>query len=383
MRVLYCCHADNYHIEKWVPAMEKAGLEVHILTLRPSKKLKTPQTIIKPIFSKITWFDFFLLAPKIRETYFLEQCDVLFCSFGSTYGLAGYMSSIKPLFIQTWSRDIGADSSVNKKDALISKWISQKICSSAQGITTDGPHFKDYVLKKWPQILPDKICSTWWGIDSLYWQSSANRKSDIRSKMGIPKSSTVFISPRGVFWYYRPLEILTAIKELANLYDEVYFLIPTLNHDCIPEVQDLLNELKNYSRIKIYDSFLDTDNFIELLISSDILLSLPLFDGISEVIQEGMSCGVLPILNPIPANLFLKEFGMQAFWTESNQPSSKEIFNSLQKLIELKRDSSNESQFQLMKSANSDFIEKHCSVDNTARKLSYFFETNIESNSTL
>jgi len=376
MRVLYCCHADNYHIEKWVPAMEKAGLEVHILTLRPSEKLKTPQTIIKPIFSTITWFDFFLLAPKIRETFFTEQCDLLFCSFGSTYGLAGFMSSIKPLFIQTWSRDIGADSSVNKKDALISKWISQKVCKSADGITTDGPHFIDHVLKNWPTISSKKICSTWWGIDSSFWKASDSQKKDIRLKMGIPEFSTVLIAPRGVFWYYRPIEILNAIKDLSNLYKDVYFLIPTLKHECSPEVQILLKELKTYSTIKVYDTFLNTDDFKELLISSDFLLSLPLFDGISEVIQEGMSCGVIPILNPIPANLILKKYGTHSFWTESRQPNSKEIFTTLQKLIELKINSSNEKLFEKMKSENYDFVEKQCSVDNTARKLSTFFESN-------
>ena len=290
------------------------------------------------------------------------------------------MSSIKPLFIQTWSRDIGADSSVNKKDTFISKWISQKICRSSQGITTDGPHYKEYILNNWPPIPSEKICSTWWGIDSTFWRSSTNQKVDLRSKLRIPKASTVFISPRGVFWYYRPLEILKAIKELAGLHEDTYFLIPTLNHDCTPEVRELLFELKSYSTIRIFDSFLATIDFKELLICSDFLLSVPLFDGISEVIQEGLSCGVLPILNPIPANLILKEFGTQAFWTELHQPSAKEIFNSLGKLIELKRDPSNESQFQKMKSSNYDFIEKNCSVDNTALKLSNFFESTIEPN---
>ena len=73
----------------------------------------------------------------------------------------------------------------------------------------------------------------------------------------------------------------------------------------------------------------------------------------------------------------MKKFGTQAFWTESRQPNSKEIFITLQKLIELKLNTSNENQFHKMKAENYDFVQKHCSIDNTAQSLSNFFGSKL------
>lgn len=365
MKILYCCHADNYHIEKWIPALQGVGIEIHVLTLRPSSNLEVPQTIVKPIFSQITWLDFWMMGPKIRQTFEEVQADVLFCSFASTYGLGGFLSDIKPFFVQTWSRDIGADASVNKKDALISRWISRWICSKADGITTDGPHFKRHVEVNWPEISQDKILSTWWGIDTDFWESSPELKQKARNKWKIPSQANVIISPRGVFWYYRPFELLQALIQLLQEDESVFVIIPTLNYSREKAVQALLDHLREHSRVLVCDYFLEPSEFLTLLQASDVLISVPLFDGISEVIQEGMACGLLPVLNPIPANRIFASEGFTIEFTDSKQPKTAELVSTLKKaLMRVKNDFS--------ASENKQLIEEKCSVQTTSKRLKAF-----------
>ncbi len=367
MKILYCCHADNYHIEKWIPALQRVGIEIHVLTLRPSAKLDVPQTIVKPIFSQISWFDFWIMGPKIRQTFHEVQADILFCSFASTYGLGGLLSGITPFFVQTWSRDIGADSSVNKKDAWISQWISRKICSLADGITTDGPHFKDHVENHWPEIPPQNVCSTWWGIDTDFWKSSVELKRKAREKWNIPSRANVIISPRGVFWYYRPFELLRAFIQLLDEDKSVFVIIPTLNHAREMAVQELIQQLKEHPRVLVCDYFLEPNDFLTLLQASDVLISVPLFDGISEVIQEGLACGLLPVMNPIPANQVIASQGFIVELTSSVQPNQAELVRTLKKAVHRVSDGFSGSR-------NKQLIEQTCSVQTTAKKLKEFFK---------
>lgn len=369
MKLLYCCHSDNYHIEKWIPALEKAGIEVHILTLRPSSVLKNPQTIINPIFNHISWFDFLSLSAKIRETFFAIKADVLLCSFGSTYGLSGFLSGIKPLFIQTWSRDIGANKSVTKREFLMSEFISRKICASANGITTDGPHFKTYLENNWPEINPEKVCSTWWGIDTDFWGNQTETKSELKKKWGIPIQNPVLISPRGLFWYYRPLEVLAALLDVAMQNKELHILLPSLKHSRTKEVDLILENIKNNAQFHFMDSFLEPEKFKEWIQISDFLLSVPLFDGISEVIQEGMLCGAIPILNPIEANQTLLNEGGKGFMTSSSQPMKTELVESILRVLETPK-----QELDLMRTQNKAFILEKCSVNKTANKLLDFIE---------
>ncbi|TNE70136.1 hypothetical protein EP331_13255 [bacterium] len=365
MKLLYCCHADNYHIEKWIPAMQQVGIDVEVLTFRPNSSLSIAQHIANPIFNNITWFDFWALAPKIRQVYHEIQADVLLCSFASTYGLAGYLSGIKPLFVQTWSRDIGADASVNTKDAWISRIISRHICKQANGITTDGPHFKAFVETNWPEISQTNILSTWWGIDTDFWKSSPEEKKNARIKLNIPNDSKVIISPRGVYWYYRPHEVLKALLHVLEQQSDSFVIIPTLNHERDSETASFLSELNRHPRALIIDEFLDKNKFKTLLQASDLLLSVPLFDGISEVVQEGIACGLVPVLNPIPANKIIASEGLQVEFTASTQPKAYELSTSLVNAIKQLNESS-------ILSNNVELIQQKCDVKQTANQLKNF-----------
>lgn len=372
MKLLYCCHADNYHIEKWIPAMETAGIEVHVITFRPSNKLACPQIQVYPIFgSRITWFDFWSLAPKIRQIFYDGKFDILLCSFASTYGLAGRMSKVRPLVIQTWSRDINASHSTNFKDNLISNLISKPICIQSDGITTDGPHFRAHVLQNWKFKSNSSVLSTWWGIDVSFWNLDLAEKLSIKEKLGLTRFKKVIISPRGVYWYYRPADILKSILTLANQWQENAFIIPTLNHERSSEIERLLQILSGKANVMIIDRLMDKIEFREWLASSDYLISTPIFDGISEVIQEGMALGVIPILNPIEANRVLSQQGVNCIFTKSSQPTSNELTQLVNSILEEKN-----LAIDKMRQSNRYFIEQQCNVNKTVSELNNFL-TNI------
>lgn len=180
----------------------------------------------------------------------------------------------------------------------------------------------------------------------------------------------MLISPRGVFWYYRPKDVLTALLDVLAQKPSLFVLLPTLNHDRTQETQNIIHQLSQHPRVRVADSFLEPEIFREWIQMSDFLLSVPLFDGISEVIQEGMLCGTIPILNPIEANSVLFDEGGMGFMSPSKQPKRKEIFDLILHAL-----STNFEELSEMKLSNHEFIQEKCSVQKTAESLKSFLES--------
>lgn len=373
MKILYCCHADNYHIKKWAPLLAEKGLQVHIATFQPdSYSQNAIQTHSMPIFfDKISYLDFLFSGKKIARIAQSVQPDLMFCSFALTYGLGGVLSGFKPLVIQTWSRDIAAPHSVNVREWLMVKTIGAYVLGSADGITTDGYSFKKQLVKSYP-CLEHKTLATPWGIKPDEFKANEVRTKEAKSALKINPEQNVLLSVRGVFWYYQPRQVLSMLREVAEQNPGVTVLVLTLEHERTRAIEALLVELKKYENIKIIDSLLSPDEMKTIWAAADFFISTPQFDGVSESVQEGCAAGAIPIINSIPSNNELMDSGMQAF-TVNPSDDVNAFAEDVQKILHKPA-----SSLEKMSKHNLEWVKDRGNVDKTVQRLIKFFEQLIK-----
>jgi glycosyltransferase involved in cell wall biosynthesis len=370
--ICYLCHADNYHIKKWAQALADEGHELHLLTFRPFNFSHHNIHIypLKPIFSSIFYSDFLAIVPRVRNIIQRIQPDVTLASFANTYGLTATLADIQPRIIQTWSRDIAAPDSVNTRERWMALTIGKYVLNQADAITTDSHNFADILRTRWPD-LSEKILPTPWGIKIANYTISSEVKRQIREQLNIPSDAIVLTSIRGVYWYYNPHLLLSALLQLQELWDSdappLYLNILTLDHPRPQHVQNLLDEIELLDNVRVVDSYLDFTHLKQIWAVTDFFISIPKFDGISEALQEGRMAGAIPILNDLPANREVAQEGEHAFYVRTN--SVEALATDIKAILETPR-----QDLVAIQSANKEWIRQNANVDQTISDLTQLME---------
>lgn len=375
LKVLYCAHSDNYHIKTWSSVLHKHGVEIEYFTLRPDPVCPFPQHV-PPGFglttSSIRYHHFIESSPRLHRVFDQGNFDLVFASFANTYGLTASLADIRPRVIQTWSRDIGADRSVTPRESIMNQTIGRRVLSKADAITTDGPHFKNHLLNRYPQ-LANKTLSTAWGIDThAFKQIDDIDVKSVKSRWNIDSNATVITSIRGVFWYYQPELILSSFLQLLNQRTDIHLMIPTLGHQPAAHVDTLLQKLGKHPNVTVFPDLISFQEMLNLWAVTDVYISLPRFDGVAESVQEGMYAGAIPVLNPLEANKVITDqlSNDGIVWTTGSEPDRKELLRCIDQAIQLTKDSN----FRKIKQRHRSYIEKNWSVHTTADNLINLFK---------
>lgn len=373
MKILYLCHPDNYHIDKWVRGLTRKGVEIQLAGLQQAEIEVAPYTQFDTITDNIRYWDFLNIAPKVRELAQNLNTDLIFASFATTFGLTAKISGIRPFVVQTWSRDIGQDPNLSFRERLMINIISKNVLQAANGITTDGMAYKDLMLNTWPEFT-SKTLGTPWGIDLDFFQDRPDAATKFRKNLQISSDSEIITSTRGVGSFYQPEQVLSGILESAQQHPDATFLIPTLAHDRTKHVKKLLAQADEFQNIRIIDRLLTPEEMIGLWSATDFFISCPFFDGVSEGLSEGRAMGAIPILNPLPSNLERATPDVHAFYTHSEAVSATEVAKAVNDALK-----STSSQRAQIIEANKRWVGEHADVNKTLNNLIGFFDETIRS----
>lgn len=369
LRVAYFCHAQNYHIQRWTRALTQQGLDVELITFRPDAGLRFNQHKLNTVGKNLHLWDFFSARAQAQNLLDMLQPDVVFASFANTYGwLASGLKTQAPFVVQTWSRDICSDHSVNVRERFIGQVIGKQVLRRADAITTDGPHYAEHLRRWLPEARTKPVLSTWWGIDTAFWVSNDVDKREGRRTLNIPDSAFVVLNVRGWYWYYQPENILPGLLAALDSYEDLYILLPGLGHEPTLKVRRYLDRLEKHERVRIAPFFLPKEQMLRWWHVSDAFISAPLFDGIPESVQEGMHTLTLPILNPIPANHQLIHDGAKAVFLPDRKVKHGQVQQAIQSTICL-----SESERAMILRRNRDLIFAHHNVHKTAGKVAELF----------
>lgn len=299
----YVGDGRNYHVQKWLPALVRAGIRVSLISYdAPDHDLMGVEFIPLRgrIRSKATYLDYVRPARILRQAIASSGSDVVMGSYATHYGFLAARTGFRPFIMQTWTGDL----SVYPFEGSKRLWYHPVVrygLSRADLITTDGSALLEIGRRLYPDVA-DKMVATRWGIDATA-VDNGTRAADLASHR-------VVTSPRGLQHWYEPELVLSAMLDLLAREGRVFVIILTLGHARSANVQRYLDELEEHPRARVIDRFLDQSEMADLWHSTDIVVSIPHADGISESVLEAAYAGAYPVLSDIPSNRSLMDDGL-------------------------------------------------------------------------
>jgi glycosyltransferase involved in cell wall biosynthesis len=368
MHILYLCHADNYHIQKWIPALKRAGSKITVGTLRPDHDLNGADDQIALLPRPLSnHFDFARAAHTVSRLFNKIKPDVVLASYAPGYGWSAVLAGVRPLVVQTWSRDAELPGSlVSIKDHAIVKILGRHVLRKSDGVTADGLYCKEVLMKNLG-LNAEKIHAAPWGIDLTFFSEPERYRSEKRASLGITSNETVLFCPRGVYWYYQPEKVLPALLSILERNPKLKIILTLLNHSVEKGVAFYLQKLQNHPSVHVLPSFVSPDEMRRLFAASDFFLSAPKFDGVSEAITEGRAMGSIPILNRIGSNLERVIEGFHGLYVDDT--SSEKLAYTLLQAMETRLED-----LQKIRSNNFSWVKSFGDVRNTANSLLHFLE---------
>jgi L-malate glycosyltransferase len=304
----YLGNGLDYHIHRWLPALADAGLEVTLLTYTPPAEMPGETVRIHPLVrpwrrdrsTPIRYSDFLGPTGPLEEALSSLGIDVLMASFATTYGWLASRSGFRPLIVQTWSRDVTEVPFRGWKRGYF-RPVVKRVLRAADVITTDGPAYADLVRRRFPEAA-SKVISTLWGIPLAEYDGGDVHRLRGREALQIPEDALVCTSGRGVRSWYRPEVALPALRKALEAHPTLYVVVLTLGHERTQAVASELDRLRSHPRARVFDRFLSSEEMRGIWAASDLIVSIPQFDGVSEGVLEAMLSGAIPILSDIPTN---------------------------------------------------------------------------------
>lgn len=362
----YLGNGQNYHVQKWLPALAEQGLRVTLFTFHPpTEPLDGVEVqVLRPPLARFTrhlsWLDFWKAPGPLRKQLAEIGADVLMGSYATHYGWMGARTGFRPFIAQTWTFDVTVYPFEGWKRRLFGP-VVQRVLQHADVITTDGVALAEVVRARYPAE-QSKVVGVRWGIRLADYEATSAGRSEARAAWHFAPKVPVVVSPRGVAAVYQPEVVLPALHQLLERRADVQVMVLTLGQERTPDVQVELDRLAAHPRARVVDRFLSKKEIRTVWVASDVLVSAPARDGISESVLEGMYAGAYPVLSDIPSNRSLVEEGVRAAVVpEATSEGLTQITEqTVDRLAVLKAEAV---------PANRQWVTEHASVEGTARML--------------
>ncbi|MBN8587608.1 MAG: glycosyltransferase [Rhodothermia bacterium] len=369
MRLVLIGMATEPHFQKWLPALVEQGVEVHLVSyhaLEVSIKGVIYHQIKSPFGLKTGFWSYHLFSVAPFRSLLDEiKPDVLVGSFATHYGWIAARTGFAPLVLMTWTRD----TTVHPFEGWLKKYyhsVVSRAMKQAKLIVTDGPALAKMAQENFPKYA-HKITPLLWGIRLADYVPPQADNALLREKWGVPSGKKVLTCGRGVYFYYQPELFLAAALQLLETRDDIFIIVLTLGQERTEKVDKLLKRIEKHPSGMVIPMRLPLVEVREIWTISDLMLSCPEYDGISEAVLECMVAGAIPILNPIPSNQLLVNFGVSAFIV--NDDSLTSFCTDLNRVLD-----NAPKTLLAMRTKNQAFVHKHASIEATALSFKHMLK---------
>jgi glycosyltransferase involved in cell wall biosynthesis len=228
-------------------------------------------------------------------------------------------------------------------------------------VTTDGPALLAELVRSFPSCA-GKAESILWGIELEQYLTLPERRSEAREDLLIPQDAVVITNARGLRIHDRPEISLPALERVLASRENVHVNVLTLGHQPEDAITGVLARLRAHPRCRVFDRFLNKEAVRDIWAASDLVVSVPLFDGISETLLEAMAAGCIPVLSNIPPNRIIVPDPENAIFTRADAPATvaDDILRGLDRMDELRESAV---------PANQAWVRENASIDRAADRL--------------
>lgn len=330
MKICHLANAASIHTQRWVRYFADKGYDVYLISVRPFENNEDIPNVslfllqrIRPQIKVVSYaLDLLINVVQIRKILRKVKPDLLHAHYVTSFGFLGALSGFHPLILSAW----GSDILVAPKISRISKIRAKFALGKANLTLTTSQYLKEYLHTEFK--LPEhNIRAIPWGTDlRIFHKGYETEVKELRVKLGVDDSNFVLLSPRHLRDHYRIEYIVQAMPYILARYPNVILILlkgAVEDKGYESQMNNLVKELGVAKNIRLIHKELKPKEMAALYNVSDALISIPKSDQFSSCIQEGMACGVIPIVGNLEVyNQYLTN-GKNALFVNPQDP--KEI----------------------------------------------------------
>lgn len=324
MRICFLGHGKSVHIKRWIEFFKNRGHDVHLITFADIdiKGISVYNVGSFNINSNGGNWRYIGKVQEIRRLLKMISPDIINAHYVTSYGFIGALTGFKPLVLSAW----GSDILVTPKENIVYKMITKFALNKADLVTSDS----NYMTKEILNLTDTRTITVPMGVERELCNLERCEDSTeyrVLSLRSIDKNSNIDL-------------IVRAFSVFVNKYNHKSAKLILVNDG--PEmdnIKKLISEENIEDNVEI-KGFVQREELLKLLLSSNIYISIPTSDSTSVTLLEAMASGIINIVSDIPANTEWIQDGVNGIIVKGNDIDS--IAGSIQSAIDnskLKQDS--------------------------------------------
>lgn len=316
MRICFLGHGKSVHIKRWLEYFKSRGHDVSLITFSDASisDIKVYNVGDFNINSRGGNWQYIRKLSEVKRILKRISPDIVNAHYITSYGFIGALTGFTPLVLSAW----GSDILVTPKENAIYKSITKYALNKANLITSDSFYMTNEILK----LADKKTITVPMGVErKLCYMDRKESGTGVRilSLRSIDKNSNIDVIVKAFSILVKKIGYSSAKLIIVNDGPEIDNIRKLIEKEGIGENVDV-------------KGFVSRDEILDLLLSSNLYVSIPCSDSTSVTLLEAMACGITNIVSDIPANTEWVEDGVNGVIMKNSSPES--IAESMQYALE-------------------------------------------------
>ncbi|MEM7660297.1 MAG: glycosyltransferase [Bacteroidota bacterium] len=350
MHIAVLSDPGNFHTQKWAKALQRAGVQVTVFSFFAAQIEGVPCVHIPPTYTlqgKLTYGSYLYTTQALREALIAHQVDVVNPINITPFAVWATRAEVRPMVSIAMGADIleyapknqtqipadrvWTSNSVGKqgpmrqlqhqvKSRMFRKQVKLAL-DAASLITADNLELIR-AMKQWFGVPVGKMHLNRWGLEPELFDITEAEKNNLRKRFGVRDWQKVILSPRGLKPIYQGDVVMKAFELLVKRgMRGAKLILMSAGYDVPPEWDAKARQLhEQFDNFHYQADLLPREDMSALWRIVDAFISVPVYDGNSNALNEGRYAGAVPILNRIPANLEVVEPETEGIFLDSVTP---------------------------------------------------------------
>ena len=320
-KLCFIANGVSIYTKKWVNHFAQNGYETHLISFSLIPDGYDDKVVLHSLNKHLPQNHLNGLLWLIQTRLLIKKIkpDILHTHSITILSFLGMMTGFRPLIMQAWGSDVMVAPSKSK----LTKNLVTIVLGRADVIITTSPYLKEYLYENFDSSF-DKVKVIPIGINL-----------DIFKKVSTVHDFTI-LSPRALKSHYRIENIVKAMPQVIAKYPSTTLII--LNSSMVKDdtytdkIEALISDLGIKDNITLISDRQSPSDMAEKYNASNALISIPKTDQFASSIQEGMACGVLPIVGDLEVYKLYLTHGYNALFVDPESP--KDIADAVIHCIE-------------------------------------------------
>lgn len=306
MRICFLGHGKSVHIKRWLDYFKSRGHDVYLITFANCsiEGITVYNVGSFNINSSGGNWQYVRKISSVKKLLKQISPDIINAHYITSYGFIGALAGYTPLVLSAW----GSDILVTPKENILYKSITKYALNKADLITSDSEYMTNEIRK----LTDRKTITVPMGVEkSLCMLDRKESENEIRilSLRSIDKNSNIDL-------------IIKAFSIFINKHNFKNAKLIIVNDG--PEIENIKRQILEEKIEKYVDvkGFVSRNELLDLLLTSNMYISIPTSDSTSVTLLEAMACGIMNIVSDIPANTEWIENGVNGIIIKDKSPEN-------------------------------------------------------------